>query len=109
MSCHDIGRGMDSVTQVVIKMYDAGEITIKTALKLFTALKKGVYWCDGNENEAVQSIFNCRCGNCLKKMKTGEKLFNIYDSPSGIEKKFLRYFEKLQRKLCRLAFLYRMF
>ena len=27
MSCHDIGRGMDSVTQVVIKMYDAGEIT----------------------------------------------------------------------------------
>ena len=27
MSCHDIGRGIDSVTQVVIKMYDAGEIT----------------------------------------------------------------------------------
>ena len=27
MRCHDIGRGMDSVTQVVIKMYDAGEIT----------------------------------------------------------------------------------
>ena len=27
MSCHNIGRGMDSVTRVVIKMYDAGEIT----------------------------------------------------------------------------------
>ena len=24
MNCHDIGRGMDSVTQFVIKMYDAG-------------------------------------------------------------------------------------
>ncbi|MBO5731252.1 MAG: hypothetical protein J6R67_08645 [Treponema sp.] len=67
MSCHDIGRGMDSVTQVVIRMYDAGEINSKTALKLFTALKKGVHWCDGNEYEAVLSIFNCRCGNCLKK------------------------------------------
>lgn len=84
MSCHDIGRGMDSVTQVVIKMYDTREITIKTALKLFTALKRGVYWCDGNEHEAVQSIFNCRCGNCLKRMKPGEKLFNIYDSPSEV-------------------------
>ena len=27
MSCHDIGKGMDSVTQFIIKMYDAGEIT----------------------------------------------------------------------------------
>ena len=35
MSCHDIGRGLDSVTRVVIEMYDTGEITIKTALKLF--------------------------------------------------------------------------
>ena len=26
MSCHDIGRGIDSVTQVVIKMYDTEEI-----------------------------------------------------------------------------------
>ena len=43
MSCHDIGRGMDSITQVVIKMYDAEEITSKTALKLFSALKSGVY------------------------------------------------------------------
>ena len=34
MSCHDIGRGMDSVTQVVIKMYDAGEITGLVFLKL---------------------------------------------------------------------------
>ena len=32
MSCHDIGRGIDSVTQVVIKMYDAEEIT---GLKIF--------------------------------------------------------------------------
>ena len=84
MSCHDIGRGMDSITQVVIKMYDAEEITSKTALKLFSALKSGVYWCDGNAHEAVQSIFNCRCGQCLKKMKPGEKLFNIYDAPGGV-------------------------
>jgi hypothetical protein len=65
-------------------MYDTGEITIKTALKLFTALRNGVYWCDGNEHEAVRSIFNCRCGNCLKKMKPGEKFFDIDDSPSGV-------------------------
>ena len=33
MSCHDIGRGMDSVTRVVRKMYDAGEITGLVFLK----------------------------------------------------------------------------
>ena len=32
MSCHDIGRGIDSVTQVVIKMYDTEEIA---GLKIF--------------------------------------------------------------------------
>ena len=79
MSCHDIGRGMDSVTKVVIAMFDNEELTRDAALKLFTALKNGVHWCDGNENEAVASIIHCRCGKCLKEMKSGEKLFNIYD------------------------------
>lgn len=79
MSCHNIGRGMDSVTQVVIEMYDKKELSKKTALKLFSALKAGVYWCDGNEYEAVESIMNCRCGKCLKKMKPSEKFYNVYD------------------------------
>ena len=79
MSCHNIGRGMDSVTQVVIEMFDNGELNKESALKLFTALKNGVNWCDGNEGEAVESIINCRCGKCLKRMGSGEKFYDIYD------------------------------
>ena len=79
MSCHDIGRGMDSVTQVVIEMFDNGELSKPSALKLFMALKDGVNWCDGNEYEAVESIMDCRCGKCLKKMESGQKFYDIYD------------------------------
>ncbi len=84
MSCHDIGRGMDSVTQVAIEMYDNGELNRNAALKLFTALKKGVNWCDGNEGEAVASIIYCRCGKCLRKMTTGEKFYDIHDASMSV-------------------------
>ena len=79
MSCHDIGRGMNSVTRVVIKMFDNGELSREAALKLLMALKLGVHWCDGNEYEAVASILDCRCGKCLKKIEEDENFYDIYE------------------------------
>lgn len=78
MSCHDIGRGMNSVTEVVIEMFDNKELSRAAALKLFTALKNGVNWCDGNEYEAVESIIDCRCGKCLKKIEENQRLYDIF-------------------------------
>lgn len=79
MSCHDIGRGLNSVAMVVIDLYDHGEITIDAARKLLHQCCKGVHWCDGNEYEAVACCRENRCGYCLKKLETGTPIFNLYD------------------------------
>lgn len=78
MSCHNIGRGMDSVTKVVAQMYINNEITKDVAFRLFKALRKGVNWCDGNEYEATESISEVLCGRCLKQYSDGEKPVNLY-------------------------------
>lgn len=77
MSCHDIGREMNSVAELISEMYDTGEISRETAVKIFRRLQRGVHWCDGNEYEAIACISD-RCGICLKKLKKGEILYPPY-------------------------------
>lgn len=59
MSCHNIGRGMDSVVVQVIKLLEENEISKEAARKIIIACRNEVYWCDGNEYEAVESINRC--------------------------------------------------
>lgn len=66
MSCHDIGRGLSSVVKVILEKLDSGEISADTARDLLYACRKGVHWCDGNENEAMIQMHQMRCGYCLK-------------------------------------------
>ena len=56
MSCHDIGRGMNSVANVVLDLYESGQISKEGASRLVLACRKGVNWCDGNEGEAVEDV-----------------------------------------------------
>lgn len=49
MSCHSIGRGMNSVVKVVISLVDERKIEIEPAKEIIEACKKGVNWCDGNQ------------------------------------------------------------
>ena len=77
MSCHDIGRGLNSVVGVVITLYDEGKLDIETARTIIVACRKGVHWCDGNEDEAVMRLRTCRCGKCLKVVKKGEELLPL--------------------------------
>ena len=65
MSCHDIGRGLSSVVKVILEKLDSGEISANTARDLLYACRKGVHWCDGNENEAMIQMHQMRCGYCL--------------------------------------------
>lgn len=83
MSCHDIGRGLNSVVALVIQMMDNKEISKDAAKKIIYKARKGVYWCDGNEYEATACINTCRCGRCLKKMKNGEELYSLFDISLG--------------------------
>lgn len=82
MSCHDIGRGLNSVAMLIAEMYDTNEISKETAVKIFQRLQKGVHWCDGNEYEAIECISD-RCGICLKELEEGEILYPPYFDVKG--------------------------
>lgn len=85
MSCHDIGRGLSSVVKVILEKLDSGEISVNTARDLLYACRKGVHWCDGNENEAMIQMHQMRCGYCLKKLSEGDTIYSLYDIPHSFE------------------------
>ena len=68
MSCHRIGLGMNSVVEKSIEMFENEEIGLNACKKIIVACRNGVYWCDGNEDEAIACIIDCYCGNCLRKL-----------------------------------------
>lgn len=110
MSCHDIGRGMDSVTRVVAEMYINDEITKEVAFRLFRALRKGVNWCDGNEYEATASISGVLCGRCLKVFEDGDDVIEVWDTIADLHgkvyhsrdggNKYVEQFEELYKAVC---------
>ena len=79
MSCHDIGRGMNSVVLVVLDLYDHGKMSLESARQVIKACREGTQWCDGNENEAVMCCCENRCGYCLERLKPGDALYCLYD------------------------------
>ena len=86
MSCHDIGRGMASVADVVIELYEGGKINKEAAMHLIHACRKGVHWCDGNEDEAMEPVVEAGyCGLCFEKK---EDLSSVYDNDIGYPGKY---------------------
>ena len=86
MSCHDIGHGMASVADVVLELYQNGQIKKEVAIRLVNACRNGVYWCDGNEWEAIENVVEAGyCGLCFEKK---EGLSNIYDNDLGYPEKY---------------------
>lgn len=77
MSCHNIGEGLNTVSEKVLELYDGGKIEFDVANELLHKIKNGVHWCDGNEDEALACFDGCRCGKCLKKT---DDLFEVYDT-----------------------------
>lgn len=68
MSCHRIGLGMNSVVEKSIEMFENEEIGLNACKKIIVTCRNGIYWCDGNEDEAIACIIDCYCGNCLRKL-----------------------------------------
>lgn len=89
LSCHDIGRGLNSVVVKVMELYDAGEISKDAALKIIYQARRGVHWCDGNEYEAVACFYKThRCGRCLKQFETSKELFSVLKVSSQVADEF---------------------
>jgi len=86
MSCHDIGHGMNAVSKTVLDLYESGQISRESTVKLICALRKGVHWCDGNEDEAIrETVARGYCGLCFEKR---EGLSNIFDNNLGYPERF---------------------
>lgn len=88
MSCHSIGRGMNSVVKVVISLVDERKIEIEPAKEIIEACKKGVNWCDGNEYEAIACIDGQRCGNCLVTIKDRENVVNADEVRESLDERY---------------------
>lgn len=88
MSCHNIGRAMNLVINVVISMYDNHEIDLEAARKIIATARKGVHRCDGNEYEAIESIRDCRCGRCLRKLSPTESIFSVWAVSDMVRNKY---------------------
>ncbi|MCD8370827.1 MAG: hypothetical protein LUC94_11015 [Clostridiales bacterium] len=80
MSCHDIGRGMNTVTRKTVELLDEGRITRDVAKELIMTARNGVHWCDGTEYEAVAYILQNRCGCCLGKIEPGKPMYSLWDT-----------------------------
>ncbi|MBQ6518062.1 MAG: hypothetical protein IJI14_05035 [Anaerolineaceae bacterium] len=78
MSCHSIGHGINSISNTVLDLYEAGKIDKDSAAVILHACRKGVNWCDGNGYEAVECLEERGyCGLCLEK---SEELSNVFDN-----------------------------
>lgn len=78
MSCHDIGRGMNSVVKTTISLMDQEKISKDAAKTIINSCARGVNWCDGNTYEATDYIRKCICGNCMRLVPAGEKLYSVW-------------------------------
>ena len=86
MSCHDIGRGMNAVSGSVLDLYEEGESTKESAIKLIRVCRKGVHWCDGNEDEAFEEVVERGyCGLCFEK---STELSDVYENDLKYPKKY---------------------
>lgn len=84
MSCHHIGMGMNWVAEKILQHYDAGDIDFRTTVDLIHTTTDAVNWCDGNEDEAVDTIAGYRCGKCLKHLEEDDPVFSLWDTYSDV-------------------------
>ena len=80
MSCHDIGRGMNTVVYKTMGLYQSGKIEKQAAKEIIEKCRKGVNWCDGNEYEAIDCIEGRVCGYCMNIVNKNEKMYRLYDA-----------------------------
>lgn len=88
MSCHNIGKGMNSVVKVVVELLDDKIIEVEPARRIIAACRKGVNWCDGNEYEAIDCISRVRCGKCMKVIPKGKFLFSVWDVSNKVPDRY---------------------
>ena len=88
MSCHDIGRGMNSVVRTTVKLMDEGKISKDAARTIISCCAYSVNWCDGNFYEATDYIRRCMCGRCMKLVPKGEKLYSVYDVSRDVPNRY---------------------
>ena len=84
MSGHDVGRAMNSVGKVVLRLYDEGRLPLEEAREILIATKNGVHWCDGNEYEGTAQLSKNHCGHCLRKFDVGTPPYSIWDLTWGL-------------------------
>ena len=88
MSCHDIGRGMNSVVRTVVSLMDEKKISKDAAKTIIRCCANSVNWCDGNSSEATDYVRRWMCGRCMKRVPAGEKLYSVYQVSDAVKNRY---------------------
>lgn len=68
MSCHNIGHGINTITELLIEQYRKGEISKEAYRALLIRCGRAVNYCDGNDYEALEALSSAGiCGFCLEE------------------------------------------
>lgn len=104
MSCHDIGRGMNSVVRTIVSLMDENKISKDAAKTLICCCASSVNWCDGNPYEATDYIRRCMCGRCMKKVPAGEKLYSVFQVSRDVPEQYHLKTHLASDRLCEDCF-----
>lgn len=83
MSCHNIGKALNSVEICAIELYEAGKIEREVLREILAACRDAVVYCDGNYDEVTEFLDARYCGACLSKRVAGEPLYTIWNTRLG--------------------------
>ena len=100
MSCHDIGRGMNSVVRTTITLMEQEKISKSAAKTIIACCAESVNWCDGNPYEATAYISKCLCGNCMNRIPAGKKLYSVYDLSGEVSNRYKIAYLLANDRLC---------
>lgn len=83
MSCHNIGKALNSVEICAIELYEAGKIEREVLREILATCRDAVGYCDGNYDDVTEFLDAHYCGACLSKRVAGEPLYTIWNTRLG--------------------------
>lgn len=82
MYCQEIDGGINSVSEIVIQLYEEGQINKAIARRLLNACRKGALLCWGDETAGMKSVIDKGfCGMCMEKSEQLQSIYRGGDFP----------------------------
>lgn len=69
--------GYQEFVEKAVEIFDKGGFSCDAAREVIATARKEAFRCTKNEEEAIGSIRDFRCGRCLKKKEADERFYSV--------------------------------